>query len=247
MVLYTPQARAGSGGMADIENEIAFTIGRTNLAYANSNANHRLNLVYVGLASFNEPAGGVDSNALLSDLQDTSEGILDTVHGTRDSVKADLVSLIYEVDDGGWCGWGNTVENANPDTTDHRAFSVVKRSCAGANLSFPHEVGIILAPSTTGTMQGPAHIRAVSAGFIFGMKKASNSATRLTRKTKSWQRSTKPCPGADAYERCSGYRHLFAAFITSGIPPDLIYRHLAGMAQNCFWRLCRGQQLVPDT
>ena len=123
-------------GVADIENDIAFAIGRTNLAYANSDANHRLNLVHGGEADFNEPDGGVDSNALLGDLQDTSGGGLDTIHGTRDSVKADLVSLIYEVDDGGWCGWGNTVENANADTTDHRAFSMAKRSCAGSNLSY---------------------------------------------------------------------------------------------------------------
>ena len=141
MVLYTPASRDAAGGVSEIENQIAFAIGRTNLAYANSSATHRLNLVYTGVVSYTEPSGGVDSNALLGDLADTSDGVLDTVHGLRDSVQADLVSLIYEVDDGGWCGWGQTQETANADTTDHRAFSVVKRSCAGINLSFAHEIG----------------------------------------------------------------------------------------------------------
>lgn len=163
MVFYTPEARNGSGGVADIENEIAFAVGRTNLAYANSDASHRLNLVSVDLANFNEPADGVDSNALLGDLQNTADGVLDTVHGTRDSVKADLVSLIYEVDDSTWCGWGNTVENANADTTDHRAFSVVKRSCASSNLSFPHEVGHNL-----GALHDRDNAGASSLGYNFG-------------------------------------------------------------------------------
>lgn len=163
MVLYTPDARDGSGGVTEIENEIAFAVGRTNLAYANSNANHRLNLIYTGLASFNEPSGGVDSNSLLSKLQDTSDGVLDTIHGTRDSVKADLVSLIYETDDATWCGWGYTVENANADTTDHRAFSVVKRSCAGGYLSFAHEVGHNL-----GARHDRANAGTSSLGYNFG-------------------------------------------------------------------------------
>lgn len=141
MMLYTPASRDAAGGVTQIENQIAFAVGRTNLAYANSSATHRLNLIYTGVASYAEPAAGVDSNALLGDFADTSDGLLDTIHGLRDSVKADLVSLIYEVDDGSWCGWGQTQETANADTTDHRAFTVVQRSCAGSNLSYAHEVG----------------------------------------------------------------------------------------------------------
>lgn len=141
MMLYTPAARDGAGSVADIENEIAFAVGYTNLAYTNSAATHRLNLIHTGAVSYNEASGGVDSNALLGEIADTSDGILDNVHGLRDGAKADLVSLIYEVDNDGWCGWGQTQQTANADTTDHRAFTVVKRSCTGTNLSFAHEIG----------------------------------------------------------------------------------------------------------
>lgn len=163
MVLYTPDARDGSGGVTEIENEIAFAVGRTNLSYANSNAAHRLNLIYTGLANYNEPAAGVDSNALLGDLRGTSDGVLDTIHGLRDAVRADLVSLFYEVDDSSWCGWGNTVENANADTTDDRGFTVVQRSCAGGYLSFAHEVGHNL-----GARHDRDNAGASSLGFNFG-------------------------------------------------------------------------------
>jgi hypothetical protein len=163
MVLYTPDARDGSGGVSEIENEIGFAVGQANLAYANSNVNHRLNLVYTGLADFSEPPGGVFSSLLLADLKDTSDGVLDTIHGTRDSVKADLVSLIYETDDGGVCGRGDIVENANADTTDHWAFTIVRRSCASANLSFAHEVGHNL-----GARHDRDNAGASSLGYNFG-------------------------------------------------------------------------------
>lgn len=156
MILYTPDTRDAAGGVVAIENEIAFAVGRANLALTNSAASHRLNLVYTGLANYNEPAGGVDSNALLGLLHGTSDGTLDTVHGLRDSVKADLVSLFYEVDDGNWCGWGNTREVADADTTDEGAFTVVQRSCAGGYLSYAHEVGHNMgALHDVGNVSGP--------------------------------------------------------------------------------------------
>jgi hypothetical protein len=143
MVLYTPAARDGAGGVAQIQNEIAFDVGYNNLALANSSAAHRLNLIHTDVVSYTEPAGGVDSNALLGDLADTSDGVMDPIHSVRDSVRADLVSLIFEKDNStdNWCGWGHAMDTANADTTDHAAFTVVRRECAGTNLSFAHEVG----------------------------------------------------------------------------------------------------------
>jgi len=141
LVAYTPAARDASGGTLQIQNEIAFAVGRTNLAYANSNVFHRLNLVAVREVSFTEPAAGVDSNALLGQLRSPDDMILDTIHAYRDAARADLVSLIYEVDDSTWCGWGYTTDTADADSTDDNGFSVVQRSCAAANLSFAHETG----------------------------------------------------------------------------------------------------------
>lgn len=162
MVLYTPAARDAAGSVLAVENEIAFAVGRTNLANANSNVSHRINLIHTGVVSYTEPAGGVDSNALLGDLRATADGVLDSIHGLRDGQKADLVSLIYEVDDGDWCGWGYNTETADADTTDDDGFSVVQRSCAGGYLSFAHE---------TGHNIGAKHDRANASGtldFNFG-------------------------------------------------------------------------------
>ena len=163
MVLYTPATRDAAGGVADIENEIAFAVGRANLAFANSNTVHRLNLVYTGLANFTEPGAGVDSNTLLSDLAGTADGVLDTIHGLRDSVRADLVSLMYETDDSSWCGWGQVQQVADADTTDHRAFTVVQRSCAGGYLSFAHEVG-----HNMGALHDVSNTSGTNLGYNFG-------------------------------------------------------------------------------
>lgn len=143
MVLYTPAARDASGGVQAIENEIAFAVGRANLAYWNSNVAHRLNLVHTGLATYNEPSAGVASGILFGALANTNDGVLDEVRSLRDAVHADLVSLIYERDatlPEPVCGQGHFVQQADDDTDD-RAFSVVRRSCAGSNLTLAHETG----------------------------------------------------------------------------------------------------------
>lgn len=196
MVLYTPAARDGAGSVADIENEIAFAVGYTNLAYANSAATHRLNLIHSGVVSYTEATGGVDSNALLGELADTSDGILDSVHGLRDGVKADLVSLIYEVDDGGWCGWGHKQETANADTTDHRAFTVVKRSCTGTNLSFAHEIG-----HNMGAGHDRANASAGTLNFNFGhIQPVPDLAT--TDPWRSVMSYNSPCKDSSATGSC---------------------------------------------
>lgn len=142
MVLYTPQALDASGSTNAITNEIAFAVAQTNMAYNNSNVFHRLNLVFTGLASLSDPSADTNSNTLLNNLQNTSDEILDNIHNLRNKQGADLVSLIYEDNNLlSGCGRGFITEIADANTTDHFAFSVVKRSCASANLSFAHEVG----------------------------------------------------------------------------------------------------------
>lgn len=197
MVLYTPASRDAAGGVRQVENQIAFAIGRTNLAYANSSATHRLNLVYTGVVTYTEPSGGVGSNALLADLSSTTDGILDTIHGVRDAVQADLVSLIYEVDDSSWCGWGDLQETANADTTDHRAFSVVQRSCAGSNLSFAHEIGHNL-----GAQHDRANAVTSTLGYNFGhiQPAPTNTGINPWRTVMSY---SSPCSGSASTGSCT--------------------------------------------
>src|SRR5262245_23462155 len=71
MVGDTPAARSGAGGTMPMEVEVNFAIARANLANANSSVFHRLNLVYTGEVSYVEPAGGVNMNVLLPQLQST--------------------------------------------------------------------------------------------------------------------------------------------------------------------------------
>jgi hypothetical protein len=146
MVVYTQAAKEAAStavgepitDSAAIENEIAFGLGQANLALANSNAFHRYNLVRVDQVTYDEAASGGASTSLLAELGNTSDLIVDEVHGWRDSAKADLVSLITADGD---CGWGNTVQTANSDTTDHRGFTVLRRGCLNSNLSLGHETG----------------------------------------------------------------------------------------------------------
>jgi hypothetical protein len=71
----------------------------------------------------------------------------DGIHGRRDTVRADLVSLIYESlvsksEVGEGCGQGDVLrEKADAAATATKAFTVVKRSCSDTNFSLAHEIG----------------------------------------------------------------------------------------------------------
>lgn len=139
MVVYTPAARDAAGGVVGIEAEIHFAMARTNLANADSGVFHRVNLVYAGEVDFTEAAAGNSLNSLLAGLQSTTDMVMDTVHGLRDTHKADLVSLIAERATGG-CGLGYFLEDPTAGSSAY-GFNVVRRDCAGGNLSFAHELG----------------------------------------------------------------------------------------------------------
>jgi hypothetical protein len=76
-----------------------------------------------------------------------SDPTFDGVQGRRDSMRADLVSVVYEslkhpAADKEPCGWADPlVRVADPSATSAFAFSVVKRSCSDANLILAHEIG----------------------------------------------------------------------------------------------------------
>ena len=146
MVVYTEAAReaastdlgVSTASSTAIENEIAFALGEANMALNNSAAFHRYNLVRIDEVTYDELTDGGASTTLLSELGNTSDMVMDEVHGWRDASKADLVSLVTADGD---CGWGNSVQTANADTTDHRGFTVVRRSCLNTNISLAHELG----------------------------------------------------------------------------------------------------------
>lgn len=124
LALFTPEAKAASYNIID---EIGLAVAVTNQAYARSGMAVQLDLV--GIRQFN----GVTDNGDLETMLDTITGNA-TIEGWRDTVQADLVTLLSEVSES-YCGLAWLSPGASS------AYSSVVRSCAIDNLSFPHELG----------------------------------------------------------------------------------------------------------
>ena len=93
-VLYTPAAREAAGGAAGIEAAIDRMISATNDAYLSSGVRIRLRLAARSEVPYTESG---KSHVDLNRLAELGDGYMDEVHGLRAEVKADLVSLIVDV------------------------------------------------------------------------------------------------------------------------------------------------------
>ena len=133
MVVYTPAARAGAGGVDAIETTILLAVANANNSYLNSNINQHLNIVHM------EEFNYVETGTIQTDLANVQGDA--GVQALRNTFAADLVAMVIESNvNGNWCGWGNimgTVGNA----FESSAYVVVERDCAAGNLSFAHELG----------------------------------------------------------------------------------------------------------
>lgn len=138
-VLVAASAPAGAavGGESGLEAVAASLIAQANEGYADSGVGMRLRLAGVHLSAWDE--SGFAWTGTLSDLADTTDGTLDDVAEARDDVGADVVSLLV-AGDGGACGLGYLMSPARAAFAP-AAYSLVDRRCAGANLSFAHEIG----------------------------------------------------------------------------------------------------------
>ena len=100
LVVYTPKAQENAGGEAQMRAGIDLAAAWVNDAYERSGAEVRLNLVgaeqvdYVEQGPLSDCDGaGCRSGIDLDRLADPSDGFMDGVHGRRDALGADLVSL----------------------------------------------------------------------------------------------------------------------------------------------------------
>ena len=98
LVVYTPKALENAGGEAQVRTGIDLSVAWANDAYERSGAEVRLNLVGAELVDYVEQdAGcvglGCRSGTDLDRLANPSDGFMDGVHGRRDPLGADLVSL----------------------------------------------------------------------------------------------------------------------------------------------------------
>ena len=132
MIVYTPQARSGAGGVAAIEALAQNAVDVSNTAFANSQANTRFELVHTAQVFYN------DTGNIVAD-RDWVRGYA-SVRNWRDWFDADLVSLWVE-NGGGYCGIAYLLGNESAVDFNPFAYQVTARSCAVGNLTYAHEHG----------------------------------------------------------------------------------------------------------
>lgn len=137
LVVYTSAARAGWGGVAQSNSQIATAITNFNNSLINSGIpNVTINLVYTGEIAYTE-TGNISTD--LSRFRNPSDGFLDEVHNLRALYGADLCGLITATPTN-TCGLGYL--NTNPvNYSNNAAFSVSLRNCAVSNYTLSHEMG----------------------------------------------------------------------------------------------------------
>jgi len=133
LVVYTPASRTRYG-QAVLESMVVGAVNAANQAYLNSGVNITLNLVGLQEVAYDE-AGTISDS--LSDLRGTSDGKMDAAHSLRDSLDADLVSLISEDTDA--CGIGYLMRSESTSFAAS-AFNVVYSACLSQH-SLAHELG----------------------------------------------------------------------------------------------------------
>lgn len=132
MIVYTDDARVAAGSTAAIRAECVLAIEATNECYVNSGISARARLVYCAEVSYNETGGSFNDH--LDRLTDQSDGILDSIHTSRDSYNADIVAMFIADTESGGLGW------CRVDNQDY-SFSVTLWSIAAPSYVHAHETG----------------------------------------------------------------------------------------------------------
>ncbi len=151
MVVYTPAARSAMGGTAAIQAGIAAAITDANLAYANSQVNQRMVLVYTQEMSGYSEAGRSWTSTLynltyLIGSNGETTDALDIVQTLRNTYAADLVVMV--IDDANmtakYCGLGWMLSSSFAPVTGYTfesyAYSLVDFRCL-ASQTLAHETG----------------------------------------------------------------------------------------------------------
>lgn len=131
MVHYTPSAASASG---DINGLITLAVAESNTGYTNSGVEISLVLATKASVSYTE-SGSFSTD--LSRYRGTTDGYMDSVHTTRNSVTADVGVLI--INNSSSCGLASGI-----GSTASTAFAAVHWSCATGYYSFAHEIGHLL-------------------------------------------------------------------------------------------------------
>ena len=132
LVVWTPKAQANAGGAAQMRAGMDLVVAWANDAYERSGAEVRLNLVGAELVDYVEDGGG-SSGVDLDRLEARSDGFMDGVHGRRDALGADLVSL--------FTGYGNVGGVASLPGAFSLVFVHPNDSVYLRSSTFAHELG----------------------------------------------------------------------------------------------------------
>lgn len=137
MIMYTAAARAGWGGVAQSNSQIATATTNFNNSLLNSGIqNVTINLVHAGEVDYVE-SGNISTD--LSRFRTQNDGFMDNIHALRTQYGADLCALITATPTS-TCGLGNL--NSNPSNySSNAAFSVSLRNCVVSNYTLAHEMG----------------------------------------------------------------------------------------------------------
>lgn len=155
LVVYGDRSAAAS---SDIASEIQLAVSTSNTVYVNSGIPITLNLVGTQqMSGYNESARSYTN--VLNDLTGTSDGYMDTVHTLRTSLQADLVVYLTERTE--YCGLAWLYNGYA-----QYGFSVVTRSCASSNYSFPHELGHNMGANHDRYVSTDASTSAYNYGYI---------------------------------------------------------------------------------
>ncbi len=137
-VFYTTAAMNQAGSRDAIVDQIEWVIADSNTIYLNSGIPMTLRLV-----AAQEATGYTESTSWMGDdldaITESSDGILDGVHGIRDTVGADLVALVRG-SGGGACGVAWLLPEMDASASAPWGFSVTALSCF-SNRTFTHELG----------------------------------------------------------------------------------------------------------
>lgn len=140
-VAYTAAARDAMGGEAAILALINERVATMNVANLDSAAGFAWRLAHALEVPYGE-SGNIFND--LTFLRTQGDGILDEVHGPRDTYRADLVALLIAEGNNQACGYAHRMDDLSPGF-DEYAFGVTALDYPGdyicSSLTLAHELG----------------------------------------------------------------------------------------------------------
>lgn len=129
LVVATNDAVAAYGG--NMQSLVQLAVAESNQGYSNSNVGITLQLAGYETTSYAE------SSSFSTDLarfRNTSDGVMDSIHASRNTTRADVAVLV--INNASSCGLASGI-----GSTAATAFAAVHWDCATGYYSFAHEIG----------------------------------------------------------------------------------------------------------